>query len=162
MHNKAIALGLFSSFLLVAVPQVALSQDQGTPKQTISAADLAKPPDGTVRFEATQFRLILGGGSGEGVLTFQGKDYPFTMKGGSVGGVGYTEVQGAGVVHFLKKVEDFAGTYSGIGVGAALVEGKGASTFQNNKGVVVSVKSRTDGAALNMGVNAVTVKLANQ
>ena len=164
MHCTALTIGCLSSILMVALPQMSeaadKAADQGAPQQTVSAEDLAKPPDGTISFEASQFRLILGGGAGEGVLDFQGKKDPFTMTAASVGGAGYTQVQGTGAVHFLKTVEDFGGTYSGIGVGAAAIAGKGASTFQNSKGVVVSVRSATDGVALNMGVSAVTVQLA--
>jgi hypothetical protein len=114
----------------------------------------------TIDFEAKQLRLIVGGSKGKGVLHFQGKDYPFTAKGASVGGAGYTDVEGTGTVHFLTKVQDFAGTYTGLGIGAALVKGKGASTFQNSKGVVISTKGKADGVALNLGAGAIKITLS--
>jgi len=160
MHSTSVTRGLLLSALIAALPQMALAQQQGTPPKTITAQDMAKAPDATIDFEASQFRLILGGGSGEGNLRFKGKSYPFTMKAGSVGGAGYTDVKGTGDVRFLKQVEDFAGTYTGVGAGAALGEsGKGASTFQNQKGVVVSVRSTSQGAALNMGASGIVVTL---
>ena len=79
--------------------------------------DLSGPPDATASFEAKQLRLIFGGAEGKGVLHYKGKDYPFTMTGVTVGGVGYTEVEGTAEVRFLKKIEDFPGTYNGIGAG---------------------------------------------
>src|SRR5215211_616689 len=105
---------LLLSALVVALPPLALAQQQGTPAKTITAQDMAQPPDATIEFEASQFRLLLGGGAGEGVLRFKGKEYPFTMKAGSLGGVGYTDVKGTGDVRFLKTVEDFGGTYTGV------------------------------------------------
>jgi hypothetical protein len=159
MRNKIMIAGFLFGFVGAMLPQALLAAEQASQKQ-VTQQDLDKtPPDGTIDFEGSQMRLILGGSSGKGVLHYKGKDYPFTMKGASVGGVGYTEVQGAGTVHYLKKLEDFSGTYSGIGVGAALVEGKGSSTFQNNKGVVVQTKAKSGGAALNMGLSGVEVTL---
>src|SRR2546423_12935011 len=158
MRNKLI-LGFLFSVMAAALPLASFGQ--AAPKQ-VTAQDLAAPPDATVEFDAKQLRLIFGGASGEGGLHFQGKSYPLTMKGATVRGAGYTEVHGTGAVHFLTKVEDFAGNYTGIGAGAAAVKGKGASTFQNNKGVVVSTKSKSDGLALNLGLSGVTVTLVKQ
>jgi hypothetical protein len=45
-----------------------------------------------------------------------------------------------------------------MGVGATAVEGAGASTWEN-KGVVVKMKSKAEGLALNLGINAVTIEL---
>jgi hypothetical protein len=156
MRSKSIIFAFLFSVIAAALPLASFGQ---AAKKQVTAQDLAAPPDATIEFDAKQLRLIFGGASGRGVLHFQGKTYPFTMKGATVGGAGYTEVHGTGAVHFLKKVEDFAGNYTGIGIGAAAVAGKGASTFQNDKGVVVSTKSKADGVALNLGVSAVTVTL---
>lgn len=60
-------------------------------------------------------RLILGGAKGTGVLHFQGKDYQFKLSGVSVGGAGYTKVVSKGTVYQLNSIEDFPGTYSGMG-----------------------------------------------
>ena len=158
MRIKTVITGFIFALVGAALPQALLAADSA-PKTQATAQDLQAPPDATIDFEAKQLRLIFGGASGKGVLHYQGKDYNFTMSGATIGGAGFTEVQGAGTVHGLKKVEDFAGHYTGIGIGAAIGAGKGSSSFQNNKGVVVSVKSKTEGMALNMGVSAVDVKL---
>ncbi|MBC7940231.1 MAG: hypothetical protein H7Z19_10785 [Chitinophagaceae bacterium] len=123
----------------------------------VPATAVAGAPDATIDFEARQVRLLLGGGAGSGILRFKGKDYPFTMKAATVGGVGVTDVAGTGSVHGLTKVEDFAGTYAAIGIGAALVKGKGASAFRNSKSVIVTTKSKSSGVALNLGAGGVTV-----
>ena len=153
MRKASVTLGyVFAGLLALAPLQASLAAD-------VTAQDLAKPPDATVDFEATQVRLILGGAAGEGVLHFKGKDYKFKLKAATVGGVGATDVAGTGKVHFLKSVEDFAGTYTAIGAGAALVAGKGGSTLQNSKGVVVSTTSKATGVALNLGAGGVVVTL---
>jgi hypothetical protein len=160
MRNKLLIAGMFFSFIGTTLPQASFAADAPA-KKTVTEQDVAAPPDATIDFEAEQFRLIFGGSGGKGTLHFKGKDYQFTMKGASVGGVGVSKVEGTGVVHKLTKVEDFAGHYVGLGIGAAVTSaGKGASSFQNNKGVVVSVKSKAEGLALNMGINAIDVTLS--
>ena len=159
MRNKIMIAAIFSMFVGATLPQASFAAD--TPaKKPVTEKDVAAPPDATADFDAKQLRLIFGGASGKGVLHFKGKDYPFTMSGATVGGIGYTEVEGTATVHGLKNVADFAGHYVGLGIGAALVDGKGGSSFQNNKGVVVSTKAKSSGVALNMGVSAVDITLS--
>jgi hypothetical protein len=160
MRINTIIAGFIFALIGATMPQLALAAD-APPQKAVTDKDVAAPPDATIDFEAEQFRLILGGSSGKGVLHFKGKDYPFTMKGASVGGIGMSKVEGTAVVHNLKNVQDFAGHYVGLGIGAAAASaGKGASSFQNNKGVVVSTKGKSDGLALNLGANAVDVTLS--
>jgi len=159
MRNKTILAAFLFALAGATLPQALLAADMAPPKQ-VTEQDLAAPPDATLDFEGKQMRLIIGGSRGKGVLHFKGKDYPFTGKGVSVGGVGATEVEGTGTVHFLNKVEDFAGHYTGIGIGAAVGAGKGASSFQNKKGVVISTKAKSSGLALNLGISAVDIKLS--
>lgn len=154
---------MIASFLFALVgatlPQAAFAGD--TPgRKPVSASELEKtPPSGTVDFEVDQFRLIIGGQRGKGVLHFQGKDYPFAIRGISVGAsVGYTETKATGTVHFLTKLEDFAGDYTGVGAGGTMVKGVGASSFENNRGVILSLKSRDKGAALVLGLDGLKIE----
>jgi hypothetical protein len=160
MRTK-IAIAGFVATLLVAFPTFAVHaadmDDAERTKQIQSG-----PPSATLDLEAKQFRLLLGGGAGKGVLHFKGKDYPFSAKGVSVGGVGYTEVSATGKVYFLDKLEDFAGTYGAMSAGAAVVKGVGASSWQNQKRVVLILKSESKGLALNMGLGAINVQLTAQ
>jgi hypothetical protein len=114
---------------------------------------------GTPVVEAIGGLMVFGGAEGKGVLHFKGKDYPFTMSGVTVGGVGYTEAHGTANVYFLKNIEDFPGNYQGIGAGAAVGVSKGGNTFQNMKEVVITTKSKGEGAALNLGVSSISIKL---
>lgn len=157
MRNSVVIAGFVLASML---PQASFAADAARPKE-VTAQDLAKtPPSATFEFEGSQFLLIVGGGSGKGILRFQGKEYPFTAKGVSVGVVGATAVKAAGDVHYLQKIEDFAGQYNGVAAGIAVGPGKGSSTFENSKGVVISVRSRAEGFATNLGVNSFSVQLA--
>lgn len=158
MRKSFLIAGIFSALLGATLPQALFAADPA--RKVVTQQDIDAPPDAIIDFEAKQVRLIIGGAKGTGVLHYQGKDYPFTMKGASVGGVGVTEVEGTATVHFLKSLADFPGKYTGIGIGAALVKGQGASTFQNAKGVVVTTKAKSSGLALNLGVSAVSVTMS--
>lgn len=156
--NSAAA-GLITAAML-AFPLGSSAQVAGAePKHT--ADEIAKAtPSGTIEVTAEQLRLLLGGASGKGTLHYQGKQYPFTMKAMSAGGVGYTKITATGNVYFLNKLEDFPGTYSAATIGAAVGAGVGGSQYENNKGVFISVKSKTEGVALNLGLAGVQVSFA--
>ena len=161
MRNELSIAGFMFALIGASLPQASFAAD-AAPQQKVTQQALDKtPPAATADFEIEQFRLIFGGQKGKGVLHFKGKDYPFTVKGLSIGGIGYTDVRATATVHYLKKLEDFPGTYNGIGLGAALVKGAGSSHFQNGKGVVVSIKSKTDGLAMNLGIGTATIELEN-
>jgi hypothetical protein len=130
-------------------------------KPRYTAEDIAKAkPSGRIEVTAEQVRLLLGGAQGRGNLYYAGKTYPFTLKAVTVGGVGVTKVNATGDVYFLERLEDFAGTYSAATIGATLGAGFGGSQYENNKGVFLSVKSKTEGVALNLGLGGVQVEFA--
>jgi hypothetical protein len=141
----------------VAIPAYVSAQEV-TSRHTADEIKKAKP-SGTIEVEASQLRLIVGGATGRGTLQFKGKSYPFTMKGGTVGGVGATKVTATGDVYFLENVADFAGNYSAATLGAALGAGFGGSQYENNKGVFINVRSKTEGVGLNLGLGVISITL---
>ena len=82
------------------------------------------------------------------------------MKGGTVGGLGATKVTATGDVYFLENVADFAGKYSAATIGAAVGPGVGGSQYENDKGVFIKVRSKTEGVALNLGLGVISISLA--
>jgi hypothetical protein len=156
MHRTIIAAA--AAFLVLgATPALAAEQEKARSQHT--AADIkAAKPNATVEVEAEQLRLLLGGARGKGVLNYQGKTYPFTIKAASVGGVGYNKVNAVGNVLFLNRLEDFPGTYSAISAGATVGKGAGASQFENTKGVLLDMRSKSEGLALTLGIGAAEVE----
>lgn len=155
MNKREMISGVFCAAIAAAVALPALAQAPATR----SAEEIAKAkPSGTITLDETEIRLILGGSSGKGVLTFQGKQYPFTIKGGSAGGIGVQSVHATGNVYFLNKVADFPGGWSAISAGATLVKGVGVSSYQNNKGVYMKLQEKASGAALSLGIEVFDVQ----
>jgi hypothetical protein len=159
MRNKIIIVGIASAAFAATLPLSVFAADPVLNPNANTRPELVE--SGTVDVQAEQIRLIIGGAKGTGVLHFGGKDYKFKLSGASAGGVGVTKIDATGTVYNLKNIKDFAGNYSGATVGASLVKGTGASSWENPKGVVVSMKSKsTEGVALNLGLSAVTIELA--
>lgn len=157
MRKALLVCGMSAVLLGSGMPLLGMAQEA---KKQITAEELAKAtPSGTVEIQAEQLRLIIGGGSGKGVLTFEGKKYPFTFKAGSVGGVGAAKSVAVGNVYFLKKIEDFPGKYSAVTAGLTPGKGAIASSYENDKGVYVSLRSKTEGLAMSLGINVANVEL---
>jgi hypothetical protein len=95
---------------------------------------------GSLAVTFTKGGLILGVGHGEGVLTFRGTHYPFTVAGISVGGtIGASTTKLVGQAFNLRGPESIEGTYSAVGAGAALAGGAGSVRLRNNNGVITNV-----------------------
>jgi len=155
MSKFKMVTGILCAFIVAAMPQAVQAQKQ------VSSEELAKmKPSATITMDEEEIRLLLGGDKGKGVLTFQGKKYPFTIKGLTAGGIGIQKVHASGNVYFLKKVEDFTGKYTELTAGATAAKGVGTASFQNNRGVYMSVKERSTGLALSLGIGVMDVQLA--
>lgn len=157
MRNKTILAAILST-VIGAMPMSALAEEK-IPGTESEKKELIE--SGTLEVTAQQVRLIVGGSKGKGILHFNGKDYKFKMSGKSLGGAGVTKVDAVGTVYNLKNIKDFSGTYAGMGIGAAAVKGQGASSWENANGVVVKIKAKAEGVALNFGLNTVEIELIN-
>jgi len=126
----------------------------------VLAAD-AKQPVGKVSIEEKQFGLIIGGSRGSGTLTYEGKEYPFKLKGLSAGiNVGLSKMSAAGEVYDMKEVSQFPGTYTRLTASVAVGGGMGGLRLKNENGVIMTLHSRTKGLDLNLGtVAGVTITM---
>jgi len=117
------------------------------------------PPDATVRLSAGSVAAGIGFSWGGGVLTYQGKEYPFDVSGLSVVDVGITKAEASGDVYHLKNLADFNGNYTGVSAGAAIAGGGGGMALQNQSGVVLKLSGTTQGLKFKMGVDGVKLTL---
>lgn len=123
-------------------------------------AQTPEQPSGTVSLHIVQAAFVGSGAKGDGVLHFQGQDYPFTTAGAGVGGFGISKFDATGAVYNLKSVADFAGPYAQIRVGLAIGQaGKGKMVLRNKNGVVMRLAGTRRGLAVSAGADAMVVSL---
>jgi hypothetical protein len=77
-------------------------------------------PSGSVTIHVGQAGYIGGVTAGGGVLHFRGRDYPFQIAGGGVGGIGVTRFDGRGAVYNLTSLSQFAGPFASSALGSRL------------------------------------------
>jgi hypothetical protein len=142
MYSKTLSLVVLGMMLLLA-----------------QAAHAAETPDAKVKMSAKAVSAGVGYSWGSGVLTFQGKDYPFSISGLSAGNVGAASATVSGEVFNLKNLDDFNGNYTGAGAGATVAGGGGGMTMKNQNGVVMNLVATTKGLSLKAGVDGMKVEL---
>jgi len=118
-----------------------------------------KAPDATVKLSGGSVGLGIGFSWGSGVLTYKGKEYPFSVQGLSAGDVGVSSAEASGDVYGLKKLEDFNGNYTSTSAGAAVGGGGGAATMRNQNGVSLHVVATARGLRLKAAVDGVKIQL---
>ena len=116
-------------------------------------------PSATLKLSEGQVGLGIGWSWGKGVLTFKGKEHSFKVKGLSVGDVGITKADAAGSVYHLKKLSDFNGTYTAAAAEGTLGGGAGVTAMKNQNGVVINLKSTTQGVNIKLAAEGVKLTL---
>jgi hypothetical protein len=124
-----------------------------------SALAEEKKPDATLKFSEGSVAVGIGWSWGKGLLTFQGKDHAFKVKGLSVGEVGITKAEATGRVFNLKKLEDFDGLYAAAGAEGTIALGAGETALKNKKGVVIYISPLTKGVNFKLAVEGVNFTL---
>ena len=104
--------------------------------------------------------LIVGAGGGRGTLSFRHRLYPFTVQGLSLGLTAGASINRlVGRADYINKLEDFAGTYSVVGTGGALVGGVGGVQLRNGKGVVINLQGAKGGIEVSANITKVVITL---
>jgi predicted methyltransferase len=116
-------------------------------------------PDATVKITGKSVAAGVGISWGNGVLSYNGKEYAFSVTAISAGEIGVTSVELAGNVLNLKSLDDFSGNYTSLTAGATLAGGAGAVTMRNQNGVVMNLIAMTRGLSFDLGVDGVKVQL---
>ena len=115
---------------------------------------------GQVAVVFTKGGFIVGVGGGEGVLTFRGKRYPFTVSGMSVGAtIGASTTKLVGRALNLRGPASIEGNYSAVGAGGALAGGAGGVQLQNANGVILQLSGPKVGVELSAAVAGVSIRL---
>jgi hypothetical protein len=115
---------------------------------------------GHVRVRIVKAGLLVGGGVGSGTLVYRGKTYPFRVTGLSFGiTAGATVGRLDGWASDIREVGDFAGTYSSVGGGFALVGGVNGVHLRNEKGVTIVLQGPKAGLELAANLSTIVISL---
>jgi hypothetical protein len=115
---------------------------------------------GKVSIETRSAAVGVGVTQGNGVLEYQGQEYPFTITGFSIGEVGATKAVAKGEVYNLHRVEDFAGTFVAATAGATIGGGAGVAAMKNQHGVGMVWTATSQGLSFSLAPSGLNVKLA--
>jgi len=131
-----------------------VAQDKATP----SYRKEGDKPDATVKIQSRSVALGAGVSWGDGVISYQGKDHPFSVSGLSLLDLGVSNVSAKGRGYFLKNISDFSGTYFATEATFAVAGGGGELVMANGKGVFVALQSEQSGTQLTLGASGVSLK----
>lgn len=145
----------FARILLTATVALSLFPTVGSARRKRTTTR----PSGTIRLEAKQVAAGVGWEWGNGVLNYEGKQYPFTISGLTVAGAGASRVEAAGEVYNLKKLRDFEGTYTAVEASGTAGGGAGVVTMKNVNGVRITLHSVTQGLSVQLGPEGMKITL---
>jgi len=117
-------------------------------------------PDATLTLSANTIGVGVGVSWGKGTLHYRGKDYSFTLDALSISNLRGNKFVGTGEVYHLGNIDDFNGTYATVSAGATVSSGQSSSAMKNQHGVVIRMRSNTEGLQFNTSIEGVTMKLA--
>ena len=127
---------------------------------SVGVATPTRAETGAVSVVFTKGGFIVGVGGGQGVLTFRGKHYPFTVSGMSVGfTVGASTTKFVGRALNINNPGDLAGSYAAAGAGGAVAGGAGGVQLQNANGVILQLSGPKVGAEVSAAVGGVTIAM---
>ena len=96
---------------------------------------------------------------GQGVITYGDKTHLFKVKGFDKFEVGREKLAVKGDVYHLKKLDDLAGKYHKADpAGMTFIQGTKDLVIENDKGVVINLKGKEHGLALDLTRDNLTIK----
>ena len=125
----------------------------------------AQVPDGTIKVTSRMVAQGVGLSWGEGVLTYKGRDYPFTFNATGLFRDVDTKIAAAelsGQVFDLKKPEDFGGNYQKVEAQTTESGSASRATMKNQNGVVVNLMSTIEGRKFNLAREGMDIELKPQ
>jgi hypothetical protein len=125
----------------------------------------AQVADGTVKITARTASEGVGLSWGEGVLTYKGRDYPFTFNANGLfrnvdPNIAAKELSGE--VFNLKSLGIFSGVYSLVQEDVSKDDSGSRATMKNLDGVVIHVSSSAKGRKFNLSRDGMKIELKQQ
>ena len=126
----------------------------------MAEASAAAGSSGRIAFRITRAGLIVGVGGGSGTLTFNGKKYPLSIGGISLGAtIGIASADFVGRVRHMRRASDIEGTYSAVGAGLAAAGGGSVARLRNARGVELEVSGKQVGFMASIDLSGLRIRL---
>ncbi len=127
---------------------------------TLVLPQQAHAHDARIEMDIFKAGFIIGVSGGSGLLTFQGKGYPLSIGGVSLGAtIGASKAELIGQVHNLDTPTDIEGTYIAGQAGIAAAGGAKVFELSNSKGVNLQLRGAQIGFELSLDLSGMQIKL---
>ena len=126
------------------------------------SCDASQAPEGALKITTRMVAPGVGLSWGEGVLSYNGQDYPLTFEAKGLFRDVDARISAAelsGQVFNLKSPEDIGGNYQTIEPKEAESSAGSSATIKNEKGVVVTLLSTIAGRKFNLAREGMTIEL---
>lgn len=127
----------------------------------LGASSQSQAASGRIHAKILKAGFIIGAGGGTGTLTFEGRQYPLSVGGVSLGTIGVAGVELVGTASHLRTAADIAGSYTAVGAGFAFVGGAKVARLQNANGVVIELRGVQIGLDLSLNLSGMTIALGS-
>ena len=118
-------------------------------------------PSGKVSIETKSIAAGIGMSWGDGKLFFNGRQYLFSIDGLTFIDFGLSKTTAAGEVYNFDELTQFEGTYVAAEADFALGGGMGGVVLRNQNGVVIYLRSVSEGARVQLGTSGMRIKFWN-
>lgn len=165
MRNRLVgvmALGVLSAAIVFGGGRPSQAGDATAPvylAQSSPPVEAQSAPAAKISFSGGEIAAGIGYTWGNGTIAFAGMQRLFHISGLSIVNVGVTAITATGEVYNLQRIEDFAGNYAAVSVGASLGGGGSYTYLRNQNGVVIMVTSTTAGLDFKLSTNEVNISL---
>jgi hypothetical protein len=126
---------------------------------TFAVAEEGPVPSGKIAIQTKSLAFGIGVSWGEGTLSFAGREFRFSVNGLTMLDFGIATASAVGDVYNMTEVGLFEGTYFAGEAGFALGGGMGGTVLRNQNGVIIHLRSITQGVRFQLGGGGLTIKL---
>lgn len=126
---------------------------------TFAVAEEVPIPTGRIAIQTKSLAFGIGVSWGEGTLNFEGGEYRFLVNGLTMLDFGIAAASAVGDIYRLADLRLFEGTYFAGEAGFAFGGGMGGIVMRNQNGVLIHLRSTTQGFRLQLGGGGLTIRL---
>lgn len=119
---------------------------------------VSAPPPPFVELQSKSVAAGIGISWGDGILSYEGVDHAFSVRGVSLLDIGASVADGIGDVYNLDTLDQFEGTYIAIEAAGAAVVGGSTARMRNEHGVEISMKSDLQGLELALATRSFSIR----